>query len=364
MWGNIAISFLLAFIVSFMATPYSIKIAEKIGAIDIPKDDRRMRKKSIPKLGGLAVIAGFAISLIYLISVMNIEGSINLFDENSYFKKLIGVGLGVIIITITGVIDDTKTLKPLQKLFGQVLAAMVAVAFGIQIDSADIPFITNVELANEISMIVTVIWIVGITNAVNFIDGIDGLAGSIVSICALAIGIVSLVLEPNCQINALMAFILMGAMCAFLTFNYNPAKIFMGDSGALYSGFMLATLSITGIVKPSLGGYTMYLPILILAVPLMDIAYSSIRRIMKGSSPFVADAEHIHHKLLHAGYSQDKLVLLLAGFSMVCALLSIIVVSTKSKFIIIALSLIGVLILLNVISKLIKKSDEPTEEQN
>ena len=110
MWGNIAISFLLAFIVSFMATPYSIKIAEKIGAIDIPKDDRRMRKKSIPKLGGLAVITGFAISLIYLISVMNIEGSINLFDENMYLKKLIGVGLGVIIITITGVIDDTKTI--------------------------------------------------------------------------------------------------------------------------------------------------------------------------------------------------------------------------------------------------------------
>ena len=203
---------------------------------------------------------------------------------------------------------------------------------------------------------ITLLWIVGITNAVNFIDGIDGLAGSIVSIAALSIGIVSLVLEPTCQINALIAFILTGAMCAFLTFNYNPAKIFMGDSGALYAGFLLATLSITGIVKPSTG-MSMYLPILILAIPLMDVAFSSTRRILKGSSPFVADAEHIHHKLLHAGYSQDKLVLLLAGFAMVCALLSIIYVSTKSKFIIIALSLIGVLIILNVVSKLIKKKD-------
>ena len=203
---------------------------------------------------------------------------------------------------------------------------------------------------------VTLLWIVGITNAINFIDGIDGLAGSIVSISALAIGIVSLVLEPDIPINALIAFILTGAMCAFLTFNYNPAKIFMGDSGALYAGFLLATLSITGVVKPS-QGVSMYLPIVILAVPLMDVAYSSIRRMLKGTSPFVADSEHIHHKLLHAGYSQDKLVMLLAGFSMVCALLSIIVVSTRSKFIIIALSLIGVLIVLNIISKLIKKKE-------
>ena len=119
MWGNISIAFLLAFIVAFMVTPYSIKIAEKIGAIDIPKDDRRMRKKSLPKFGGIAVISGFVISLIYLISVMYIEGSINLFDENLYFKKLIGIGLGIIVITITGIIDDTKTLNPIQKLFGQ-----------------------------------------------------------------------------------------------------------------------------------------------------------------------------------------------------------------------------------------------------
>ena len=148
----------------------------------------------------------------------------------------------------------------------------------------------------------------------------------------------------------------MGATFAFLTFNYNPAKIFMGDSGALYAGFLLSTLSITGIVKVS-SGMSEYLPILILAVPLLDIAYSSIRRIIKGTSPFVADSEHIHHKLLHAGYSQDKLVLVLGGFSMVCALVSIFAITTKSKFIIIALSTIGVLLLLNVVSKLIKKKD-------
>ena len=219
MWGNIAISFLLAFIVSFMATPYSIKIAEKIGAIDIPKDDRRMRKKSIPKLGGLAVITGFAISLIYLISVMNIEGSINLFDENMYLKKLIGVGLGVIIITITGVIDDTKTLKPLQKLFGQVLAAVVAVGFGIRISAADIPFIQNTELANEISMIVTVIWIIGITNAINLIDGLDGLSSGISVISAVSLLII-FVLNGSPLISIVLITALAGALVGFLPFNF------------------------------------------------------------------------------------------------------------------------------------------------
>ena len=197
----------------------------------------------------------------------------------------------------------------------------IVMLLGIRIETFYNPFGTDISLG-FMSYPITLLWIVGITNAINFIDGIDGLAGSIVSISALAIGIVSLILAPAAPITALIAFILMGAMCSFLTFNYNPAKIFMGDSGALYAGFLLATLSITGIVKPSTG-ISMYLPILILAVPLMDVAFSSTRRILKGSSPFVADAEHIHHKLLHAGYSQDKLVLLLASFSMVCALLSI-----------------------------------------
>ena len=179
MWGNISISFLLAFIVAFMATPYSIKLANKIGAIDVPKDDRRMRKKAMPKLGGVAVIAGFAISFIYLISVMSIEGSFNFFDENQYFKKLLGIGIGTIIITITGIIDDVKTLKPLQKLFGQVLAAVVTVALGVQIQNINIPYFYDLGLSHEISVFATIIWIVGITNAINLIDGLDGLSSGI-----------------------------------------------------------------------------------------------------------------------------------------------------------------------------------------
>ena len=180
MWGDIAISFLLAFIVSFMATPESIKIAHKIGAIDVPKDNRRMHQNVMPKLGGIAVIAGFLISIIYLLFVVTIEGSVDIFGQEQYFKKLLGILLGIIIITITGILDDTKNLKAYQKLIGQIIAAIVVVAFGLQIDAINISsFAIAIGLSRWISVVITVIWIVGITNAINLMDGLDGLSSGI-----------------------------------------------------------------------------------------------------------------------------------------------------------------------------------------
>ena len=325
MWGNIAISFLLAFIVA----PYSIKIAEKIGAIDIPKDDRRMRKKSIPKLGGLAVITGFAISLIYLISVMNIEGSINLFDENLYFKKLIGVGLGVVIITITGVIDDTKTLKPLQKLFGQVLAAIVAVSFGIRISAEDIPFIQNTELANELSMVVTVIWIIGITNAINLIDGLDGLSSGIALISCISLLII-FALNYSPMIAILMITSLIGALVGFLPFNFSPAKTFIGDTGSNFLGYILSIVSILGVAK-TYTAVVIALPMLVLGLPIFDVVWAIIRRVIKGKSIkaiFKADKGHLHHRLIARGFSQKQAVLVMYAMSAALGLFAIILLES------------------------------------
>ena len=160
MWGDIAISFLLAFIVSFMATPESIKIAHKIGAIDVPKDNRRMHTNVMPKLGGIAVIAGFLVSIIYLLFVVTIEGSVDIFGQEQYFKKLIGILIGIIIITITGVLDDTKNLKPYQKLLGQIVAATIVVLFGLQIDAINIATFAQIGLNKEFSVVLTIIWIV------------------------------------------------------------------------------------------------------------------------------------------------------------------------------------------------------------
>ncbi len=337
---------IIAYLLGIFIVPLVIYFSKKNNLIDKP-NERKIHHGAISRLGGVAIWLSVMLTFVFLVLL-------------SYYPK--GQGLSAIIVGgslmfLMGLVDDVYCLNAKFKLFIQIAIATIVIFLGVRIESLYLPWNNSTINLGIISYFVTLLWIVGITNAVNFIDGIDGLAGSIVSISAIAIGLVSLVLEPTIQINALLAFILVGAMCAFLTFNYNPAKIFMGDSGALYAGFLLATLSISGIVKAA-DGITMYLPILILAVPIMDVMYSSTRRIIKGTSPFVADSEHIHHKLLHAGYSQDKLVMLLAGFSMVCALLSIIVVSTRSKFIIIALSLIGVLIILNIISKLIKKKNE------
>ncbi len=329
MWGNIAISFLLAFIVSFMVTPYSIKIAEKIGAIDIPKDDRRMRKKAIPKLGGLAVITGFAISLIYLISVMNIEGSINLFDENEYLKKLIGVGLGVIIITITGVIDDTKTLKPLQKLFGQVLAAIVAVSFGIKIGAEDIPFVANMEIANEISTFVTIIWIIVITNAINLIDGLDGLSSGIALISCISLLII-FALNYSPMIAILMITSLIGALVGFLPFNFSPAKTFIGDTGSNFLGYILSIVSILGVAK-TYTAVVIALPMLVLGLPIFDVVWAIIRRIIKGKSIkaiFQADKGHLHHRLIAKGFSQKQAVLVMYAMSAALGLFAIILLES------------------------------------
>ncbi len=335
---------IIAFLLGIFIVPLVIYYSKKKNLIDVP-NERKIHHGAISRLGGVAIWLSVMLTFVFLVFL-------------SYYPK--GQGLSAIIVGgslmfLMGLVDDIYGLNAKFKLFIQIAIASIVILLGVRIEVLYNPFGDSISLG-LMSYPITLLWIVGITNAVNFIDGVDGLAGSIVSISALAIGLVSLVLAPALPITALIAFILMGAMCAFLTFNYNPAKIFMGDSGALYAGFLLATLSITGIVKPSVT-MTMYLPILILAVPLMDVAFSSTRRMLKGTSPFVADSEHIHHKLLHAGYSQDRLVLLLATFSMVCALVAIFAVTTRSKFIITALCLIGVLIVLNTVSKLIKKKD-------
>lgn len=336
---------IIAYLLGIFIVPLVIYYSKKKHLIDVP-NERKIHHGQISRLGGVAIWCSVMLTFLFLVML-------------SYYPK--GQGMSAIItggslMFLMGLIDDVYGLNAKFKLFIQVAIATIVILLGVRIEILYNPWGANIHLG-LLSYPLTLLWIVGITNAINFIDGVDGLAGSIVSISALAIGIISLVLNPSIAITPLIAFILMGAMFSFLTFNYNPAKIFMGDSGALYAGFLLATLSVIGISKPAMG-ISMYLPILILAVPIMDVIYSSTRRIIHGISPFQADDGHIHHKLLHAGYSQDRLVLLMAAFSAVCAFLSIFVVTTRSKFIITGLALFAVLLVLNTVSKLIKKKSD------
>ena len=316
MWGNIAIAFLLAFIVAFMATPYTIKIAKKVGAVSIEKGKRRMHNRQMPKFGGPAVILGFLVSVGYLLIVMSLEGGINLFGEEQYGKKLLGMLLGIIVLAITCIIDDIKTIKPLTKLSGQLLAAIIVISFGIRIDDITLPFLPTHELNEIFSYILTLGWIVGITNAINLIDGLDGLSSGISVISAISLLIIFL-LNGSPMISILLITALAGALVGFLPFNFAPAKTFIGDTGSNFLGFSLAIISILGVAK-TYTAVVIVLPVIVLGVPIFDTLWAIVRRLKKGKSLKAivsADNGHLHHKLVYKGFSQKQAVLILYGIS-------------------------------------------------
>ena len=329
MWGDVAIAFLLAFIVSFMATPYTIKIANKIGAVDVPKDERRMHKKAMPKFGGPAVILGFLVSVIYLLIVMSLENTINLFGTEKYGMKLLGMFLGIIVISITCIIDDIKTIKPIVKLAGQTLAAIIAVAFGVRIGDFDIAFYNTSELGEIFSIILTVVWIVGVTNAINLIDGLDGLASGISVISAVSL-LVIFVLNGSSLVSIVLITALAGALVGFLPFNFAPAKTFIGDTGSNFLGYSLSIISILGAAKT----YTIaviVLPIIVLGLPIFDTLWAIIRRVIKGKSIkaiFKADKGHLHHRIVAKGFSQKQAVLILYGISAIFGIFAVILLDS------------------------------------
>ena len=325
MWGDVAIAFILAFIVAFMATPYTIKLAKKIGAVDVPKDERRMHKRAMPKFGGPAVILGFLVSVIYLLIVMSLEDTIILNGPENYGMKLIGLFLGIVIISITCIIDDIKTIKPIVKLSGQLLAAIVAVAFGIRIESINVSIIQAPELGEILSTIVTILWIVGVTNAINLIDGLDGLASGISVISAISLLIIFL-LNGSAMVPIILITALAGALVGFLPFNFAPAKTFIGDTGSNFLGYTISIIAILGMAKT----YTLaviILPLIVLGLPIFDTLWAIIRRLIKGKSIkaiFKADKGHLHHRIVARGFSQKQAVLILYGISATFGIFAII----------------------------------------
>ena len=328
MWGDIAIAFLLAFITAFVITPYTIRLAKKTGAVDVPAD-RRVNKKPMPRLGGLAVIAGFLISAIYLIISMFIEKKID-FTQDGIITKLIGFFIGLVILGITCFVDDVKGIKPIVKLAGQILAAIAVVKSGLLIDNFTIPFKENNLVLNEVfSYILTIGWIVGITNAINLIDGLDGLSSGITLIACISLLIIfSLNESPLIAIVLITA--LAGAIVGFLPYNFNPAKTFIGDVGANFMGFAIAVISILGVAKT----YTLIViiaPIIVLALPIFDTLWAIVRRIIKTKSlkgVFKADNGHLHHKLMARGYTQRQSVFILYGVTATLGMVAIILLDS------------------------------------
>ncbi len=315
MWGDIIIAFLLAFITAFMVTPKTIKLAKKIGAVDNPKDERRINKVVMPRLGGVAVVCGFLISIVYLLISLTLENQINLVDGNYHFK-LIGFFIGMMLIVITCFIDDVKGLGPVPKLIVQILAACAVVSSGIRINILNIDFFKqfgdSVNFLNTVSTIITICWIVGLTNAINLIDGLDGLSSGISIISCVSMLIV-FVLNGSPIIAILIITSLIGALVGFLPYNMNPAKTFIGDTGSNFLGYTLGVISIIGVAK-TYTALVVALPIIILGLPIFDTIFAIIRRIIKNKSLkgiMKPDAGHLHHKLLRHGFSQKESVLIL-----------------------------------------------------
>ena len=325
MWGDIAIAFILAFVVTFVSTPYMIKLAKKIGAVDIPKDERRMHKKEMPKFGGPAVILGFLVSTIYLLIVMSAEGTINLFDSMLYWKKLLGFLLGIIVIAAFCVVDDIKTIKPITKLIGQTIGAIIVTYAGIRIEGISLPFLNYPEIHEITSVILTIAWIIIVTNAINLIDGLDGLSAGISVISAISLLII-FVLNGSALISVVLITALAGALVGFLPFNFTPAKTFLGDTGSNFLGFSLSVISILGSAKTYTAA-VIVLPLIVLGLPIADTIWAIIRRLIKGKSikaVFKADKGHLHHRLVARGFSQKQAVLILYGISAIFGMFAVI----------------------------------------
>ena len=325
----------IAFILGLFIVPLVIAYSEKKGLMDKP-NERKIHSHPIPRLGGVAI---------WICSILSFF-SLILLSYYPHRSLLSGLLLGSSLIFLLGLIDDIYGLGAKFKFINQITIASIVFCLGVKITQIFVPFIGLVELHPILSYFGTIAWIVGISNAVNFIDGVDGLAGSVITISSVTLGLIAVALVPSDTVSSLIAFILAGSMLGFLTYNFHPAKIFMGDSGALFAGFLLSVLSIMYQMKAT--DIKMYVPLLILAVPILDITFSSLRRILKGTSPFVADAEHIHHKLLKFGFSQNKAVLILVAFSIVMGgIATYIAASDTTKYFLYAVIISTVMIILN-----------------
>ncbi len=307
---TVGLAFLLAGVVAFVTTPLAKKFAYVIGAVDVPRDNRRMHKTPKPRLGGLAIFLGFlAAELLF--------GTMD--------RLMMTVLVGSLIIVTLGILDDVLRLPAWIKFIVQIIAAAIPVIYG----GLRIEFFTSFHIlgAEEyvylgfLSIPVTILWLVGVTNAVNFIDGLDGLAAGISTIASLSLLIICCI--TNDFYVAVVIACLAGALAGFLPYNVNPAQIFMGDTGSTFLGFLLAAMSVQGLFK----FYTVVsfgVPFLILGLPLYDMTVVVFRRILSGKSPTSADRGHIHHRLIDMGFNQKQAVAILYGITLILGIIAVV----------------------------------------
>ena len=314
------LTFVIAAGVALLITPGVIFLAAKTGAMDAP-DARKVHKKPIPRIGGLGIYAAFMVAMLTLLSFVQVTDEV--------MTELVGLMVGGSLIVLVGIIDDYKNLPAKVKLLGQIIAAAVLViAFDVRIDFVTDPF-GDYIYTEWFAIPATIFWIVGLTNTVNLIDGLDGLAAGVSTIAAITIFLVAL--QQNILLVAVLTAALAGAAFGFLYYNFNPARIFMGDSGSMFLGFMLAGISVIGAVKCA-ATIALIVPILALGLPILDTTFAIVRRYRGGVPIFKPDKGHLHHRLLDLGFSQRQAVLLMYVISALLGLSAVALTEVSSQF--------------------------------
>ncbi|MBR6807108.1 MAG: undecaprenyl/decaprenyl-phosphate alpha-N-acetylglucosaminyl 1-phosphate transferase [Clostridia bacterium] len=298
-------------LLAYSFTPIVRVLAFKVGAIDVPKDDRRMHKKPVPRIGGLAIFLGFFITCLFFCEI------------NVKLLTLLG---GALLIVILGIIDDIKNINAFVKLFFQLaIAALPVVVGGIRINYIHFNGV-NHDL-NALAIPVTLLWMATLMNAINLIDGLDGLSCGVSTISSVSIFAVILIQGGKISPEALITLILIGSCVGFLPFNRNPARIFMGDTGSLFLGYTLSLISIDGLFKTH-ALISVFVPLIIFALPLGDTLFAIIRRVLSGKSPFAPDRGHLHHRFIDMGFTQKETVKILYA---ICGILGLVAVFMCDK---------------------------------
>ena len=319
-----AFTFLVALAVTFVLTPVVKNFAIRIGAVDKP-DARKVHHGLIPRLGGLAMYAGFMVSVIATIG---------------FTYEMVGIMVGATFLIAVGIADDVYSLPPKVKLLGQIIAAAIPVViFNINIEWIDVPRLGIIYLPEIISLPLTIFWIIGFVNTVNLIDGLDGLAAGIATIASIAIALLAFQMGQWVAAAAMVA--MTGACLAFLQYNFNPAKIFMGDTGSMFLGYIISAVSVMGSMK-TVATAVLIVPLLALTVPITDTLLAIVRRKSSGVPIFSPDKNHLHHRLLAKGLNQKQVVLVMyaltAFFS--CTALIVIHLSLWIGIAIVAIALV------------------------
>lgn len=300
------LTLVIAFVASIILTPIVKRIAFRVGAVDRP-NYRKVHGRIMPRLGGLAIFGSFILAYFILRPVDPISNSV----EAAFIPITTAIIVGAFLIILTGVLDDMYEITAKAKMLGQLLAAgIVVVGGGLEISFINLPFGGELSFG-YLSIPLTILWIVGITNAINLIDGLDGLAAGVSTIALITLAIMAFIMgDPFVMATAAL---LAASSIGFLFYNFHPAKIFMGDTGALFLGFMISVLALMGFKNVTV--VALIIPIIMLGVPISDTFFAIVRRVREKKSISAADKSHLHHCLLNIGFSHRQTVLIIYGIA-------------------------------------------------